>query len=223
MSALGLSRHLGVNEACPRAGHGRDPENTAWTMKQKLAQVMLERNETRKLEGGIELDDAYLGGEKPGKPGRGSENKLSFLAAVETVEGRPFHVHLRCVGGFTKAAIGDWAKAGLAAGSHVVSDGLACFGAVTDAQCTHAVVVTSRIHRAERLSVFKWVNTVLGNVKSAITGTLRAIRAAHAARYLAEFEYRINRRFRLEEMIPRLAWVAVRTGPRPRAIQFMTP
>jgi len=176
---------------------------------------MLERNETRKLEGGIELDDAYLGGEKPGKPGRGSENKLPFLAAVETVEGRPFHVHLRCVGGFTKAAIGDWAKAGLAAGSHVVSDGLACFGAVTDAQCTHAVVVTSRIHRAERLSVFKWVNTVLGNVKSAITGTLRAIRAAHAARYLAEFEYRFNRRFRLEEMIPRLAWVAVRTGPRP--------
>ena len=137
------------------------------------------------------------------------------MAAVETREGRPTRVHLRLVEGFTKAAIGQYAKAGLVAGSHIVSDGLACFTGVTDAQCTHTAVVTSRIHRPERLSIFKWVNTVLGNVKSAITGTLRAIRAAHAARYLAEFEYRFNRRFRLEEMIQRLAWVAVRTEPRP--------
>jgi len=33
----------------------------------------------------IEIDDAYLGGERHGaKPGRGSPNKVSFIAAVQT-------------------------------------------------------------------------------------------------------------------------------------------
>ena len=33
--------------------------------------------------------------------------------------------------------------------------------------------------------------------------------------YLAEFEYRFNRRYDLAAMIPRLAWAAVRTPPMP--------
>ena len=35
------------------------------------------------------------------------------------------------------------------------------------------------------------------------------------SRYLAQFAYRFNRRYRHEEMIPRLAWVALRTPPMP--------
>jgi hypothetical protein len=34
-------------------------------------------------------------------------------------------------------------------------------------------------------------------------------------RYLAEFEYRFNRRYDLGEMIPRLAFVAIRSLPMP--------
>jgi len=203
ISALALSRQLGVNY------------DTAWAIKHKLADVMLERNGTRRLEGRVELDDAYLGGENEGKSGRGSENKLPFVAAVSTVKGRPAYVQLRTVAGFTSAAIRDWAKTGLQAGAHVVTDGLACFSAVAAAGCSHAVTVTSRIHRPEGLSSFKWVNTVLGNLKSALTGTLRAIRPAHASRYLAEFEYRFNHRFHMEDMVPRLAFDAISTGPRP--------
>ena len=62
---------------------------------------------------------------------------------------------------------------------------------------------------------FKWVNTALGNIKAAITGTYRAINSKHVPRYLAEFEYRFNRRYDLAAMIPRLAWAAVRTKPMP--------
>jgi hypothetical protein len=42
-----------------------------------LLEVMTQREEKRVLEGRIEIDDAYLGGEKAGKRGRGSENKTS--------------------------------------------------------------------------------------------------------------------------------------------------
>jgi ISXO2-like transposase domain len=62
---------------------------------------------------------------------------------------------------------------------------------------------------------FKWVNTTLGNIKSAITGTYRAIRDKHVPRYLAEFEYRFNRRYDLAAMMPRLGYVAVRTPRMP--------
>ena len=58
-------------------------------------------------------------------------------------------------------------------------------------------------------------NTALGNIKAAITGTYRTINSKHVPRYLAEFEYRFNRRYDLAAMIPRLTWAAVRTTPMP--------
>ena len=84
------------------------------------------------LDGRVEIDDAYLGGELPGgKSGRGSENKVSFIAAVQTTEtGHPLRVCLKKLE-FTKEAIAEWAKTALAASARVVSDGLWCFKAVT--------------------------------------------------------------------------------------------
>ena len=38
-------------------------QTTAWKMKHKLKQVMLERDATKRLNGRVEIDDAYLGGE----------------------------------------------------------------------------------------------------------------------------------------------------------------
>ena len=56
---------------------------------------------------------------------------------------------------------------------------------------------------------------VLGNFKAAITGTYRLISTKHVPRYLAEFEYRFNRRYDLAAMIQRLTWFSVRTPPMP--------
>ena len=61
LAALELMRHLGVNY------------KTAWRLKHKVMQAMSEREDSRKLQGFVQLDDAYLGGERNGgKPGRGS-------------------------------------------------------------------------------------------------------------------------------------------------------
>ena len=57
--------------------------------------------------------------------------------------------------------------------------------------------------------VFKWVNAALGTIKSALARTYRVVRQKHVARYLAEFGYHFNRKYKLEEMIPRLAFVAL--------------
>jgi len=68
---------------------------------------------------------------------------------------------------------------------------------------------------AAKTSAFKWVNTALSNIKAAVVGTYRAMREKHAPCYLTEFEYRINRICDISEMIPRLAFLAIRTLPMP--------
>ncbi|WP_371264211.1 transposase [Nitrosomonas sp. Nm51] len=61
---------------------------------------------------------------------------------------------------------------------------------------------------------FHWVNTLLGNLKTALSGTYHAFNhAKYAHRYLAEFSYRFNRRFDLAAMVPRLLRAAVTTNP----------
>lgn len=73
MAALELKRHLGVDY------------KAAWRIKHKVMQAMAEREAPRRLSGLVQIDDAYLGGERNGgKSGRGSENKLAFLIAVQT-------------------------------------------------------------------------------------------------------------------------------------------
>jgi ribosomal protein L37AE/L43A/transposase-like protein len=205
ISSVELGRRLGVKQS------------TAWKVKHKLQQVMMERDAGKKLDGRIEIDDAYIGGERTGgKRGRGAAGKTPFVAAVETSpEGRPMRLKLHRVDGFRGDAIEGFAKRSLARQCTVVSDGLACFGAVTKAGCEHSVIKTGSGVSAARTPAFRWVNTMLGNIKSAITGTYRSISSKHVPRYLAEFEYRFNRRYDLAAMLPRLAWASVRTPPMP--------
>ena len=88
---------------------------------------MLEHQRHQPLSGRIELDDAYLGGERAGKRGRGPENKIPFIVAVETTQdGRPMKVHLRRVRGFRKTEIARYTQANILPGSEVLSDGLSC-------------------------------------------------------------------------------------------------
>lgn len=207
VSALELRRRLGVSY------------RTAWLIKQKLSEVMRVRESERTFTERVEIDDVYLGGERPARPGhagRGADGKMPFVAAVETDhDGRPRQIALEIVTGFTSEAIGAFAKRKFEPSVEVYSDGLACFGAVIDAGCSHTVTITGGGRKAVEKPCFKWVNTALGNIKSALVGTYRHVSPKHAARYLAEFQYRFNRRNDLAGILDRLAWVSLRTNPKP--------
>jgi len=122
------------------------------------------------------------------------------------------------VKGFRLSEISKWAKQHLQPGSLVVSDGLACFTAVKEAGCFHDSIITGGGHQSVTKEEFTWVNTMIGNVKNAVTGTYHAIKPQHLPRYLAEFCYRFNRRFQLKDMLPRFVYVAVRTPPMPNRL-----
>jgi hypothetical protein len=205
LSALALRRQLGVSYP------------TAWLMQHKLMQAMADREDRYVLGGKVQVDDAYLGGERTGgKVGRGSENKIPFVAAVSLSEaGRPIRVRLTPVAGFTLKAISAWAKNHLAPTSTVFSDGLACFGAVTDAGCSHHPTVMAG-RKPKEVPEFRWVNTVLGNLKTSLSGCYHAFDfQKYAARYLAAFSYRFNRRFDLRTLHLRLIIAAASTIPHP--------
>ena len=67
------------------------------------------------LTGRIEIDDAYLGGERSGgRRGRGAPGKTPFVAAVETTtEGKPVRLKLRRVTSFCATSIAGFAKRSL--------------------------------------------------------------------------------------------------------------
>ena len=94
ISSLELGRRLGVTQT------------TAWYFKHKLAQVMMERNAAKRLKGDVQMDDAYIGGCRPGPGGCGAAGKTPFVAAVSTTsDGKPDQIVLRRVARFSKTAI----------------------------------------------------------------------------------------------------------------------
>lgn len=208
VSALELKRHLGV---CYR---------TAWLVKHKLLEVMRRREQGRQLSGRVEIDDAYLGGQRSGgKAGRGSENKIPFVAAVQTTEsGQP---HLACLSQrpFTKESMQEFMACSLVSPLTVVSDGLGCFTAIAGEGVVRERTVTGGGKASVELPQFKAVNTLLGNLKTALTGTYHAVKfAKYAQRYLCELQYRFNRRYDLRAILPRLACAAAATLPLPERV-----
>lgn len=209
ISSIELGRDLGVSQT------------TAWTVKHKLMQVMLERERSQPLAGRVEADDAYIGGaHHGGKRGRGARGKTPFIAAVQTDgEGRPQRIKLQKVRAFKKREVKRWAAKDLAVGdlvkTVVVTDGLSAFGGIKDRGCGHEPKTTGTGWKAAKHPAFKWVNTMLANLKRMLLGTYRAAQPKHLPRYFAEFQYRFNRRYKLEDLVPRLLYVALRTPPMP--------
>lgn len=115
ISSLQLSRQLGV------------AYNTAWMLHSKILRAMSEWDDCYVLQGKVQMDDAYFGGEHPGgKAGRGSENKVPIVAAISlNAAGHPIHAKISPVTGFTSEVLADWARQHLSSSSSVLSDGLA--------------------------------------------------------------------------------------------------
>ena len=207
VSALELMRQLGVSYP------------TAWLMKHKIMEAMRLREQHRQLTGRVEMDDAYLGGQRSGGiPGRGSENKVPFVVAVQTTDaGQPHRLSMSQLP-FRLTAIAEFLAERTVRPLTVVTDGLACFAAAVQAG-VHERVVTGGGKASVKLRQFSAVNTILGNFKTAIAGTYHAFDfAKYACRYLAEYQYRFNRRYRMHEMLPRLLHALVDAAPRKLAL-----
>jgi hypothetical protein len=146
--------------------------------------------------------DACLSSVHAGKPGRGAENKAWFMAAVELDSANhPQHVRFDPPPDLTDASVSAWARTALHASVHLVTDKLASLAAAAPHVAAYGAIVLGDT-TSSKLEVFRWVNTYISNLKTAITGTYHHIDVEkYRARYLAEAQYRVNRRVDLHSLL----------------------
>ncbi len=100
----------------------------------------------------------------------------------------------------------------------MISDGLNAFDGIDEAGFEHETIVTGGGAASMEILALHWVNIILGNLKNYMHGTYHALKGKDLPRYLVEFNYLFNRRFKLDQLVDRLLTDAVRTPPIPERL-----
>jgi transposase-like protein len=182
ISALALKKKLGI------------AYYTAWSMSNKIREA-LTRHTDRKLDGPvIEIDEAFFGAPtEGGKRGRGTE-KAAVMAAVSlTPEGKPLQTKLKAVGTVDGETAVGFVSGIAEKGSEIRTDGLTIYAGIAKNGYTLTQKKYSPKSEPEHLH---WIHIIVSNAKALIGGTYHGLDSLHLQRYLGEYCYRFNNRFR---------------------------
>jgi len=197
ISALRLSKLIGVTWT------------TAYRMLQKLRISMGNRDSLYRLSGVIELDDAFVGGKKSGKRGRGAEGKASVVVAIENKEGKAGFIAMEVVDGVNKDNIGSFTKRRILKKQTVRTDAYPANNGVSS-HARHVPKVTPSAKVDEWLPI---VHLAIANLKRFLLGTFHGTSTHKLQNYLNEFCYRFNRRFWESEIPNRLLRLCIDHRP----------
>lgn len=173
--------------------YGFGSYQTAWGWLQKLRSVMI-RSGRERLRGRVEVDEAFIGGQKEGKRGRGAEGKTLVLVAVEgDAKKRLGRVRFRCVEAVNGDTVESFVHDNIEPGTKIVTDGLSVFDNLRSAGFSHRPHVVSTGGAA--LKQLDHVHLVISLLKRWLGGTHQgAVTGPHLQAYLDEFSFRFNRR-----------------------------
>jgi transposase-like protein len=167
---------------------------TAWAMLHRVRSVLVRPGRDR-LQGKVEVDETYIGGEELGLRGGRAKGKKALVAvAVERIEPRGF-------GRARMAPLADTSADSLRAflvdnvepGATIITDGLQSYRSAVIEPYIHDRLVGAAGPAASKL--LPGVHTVSSLAKRWLLGTHQgAVDDAHLASYLNEFVFRFNRR-----------------------------
>ena len=167
---------------------------TAWSWCHKIRQAMQDRDTRYRLQGVVELDDTYIGGKwKPGKRGRGARSKVPVLVAVESRPEGCAHVALSKMESLTSQCAKGFLHQKVQQQAFMLSDSLPIYQALYGDLNLYPLPVSSGPRAVE---ILPDVHRVIARLKTWIRGTHSHVSSKHLDRYLAEFSYRFNRRFK---------------------------
>lgn len=200
-NALGLQRVLGLNNY-----------RTAWAWLHKLRRAMVRPGRDR-LSGMIRADEVYVGGEKPGKRGRGAAGKALVVIMVELKEGKTARIRLRRVPNAFGPSLEEAIKEGVETGSTIQTDGWGGYGGLPKLGYRHEII---RKEAMVGKNLLPEVNRVASLVKRWLLGTYQGgIHLSHLDYYLDEYTFRFNRRtsHSRRKLFYRLVEQAAAVGP----------
>lgn len=181
-SALGLKRVLGLGS-----------EQTAWAMLHRFRTAM-GRTSADLLAGRVEVDETYLGGPEPGRPGRGALGKTLVGVAVEVRGPALGRCRLAVIEDAGWRALRGFLVDHVEPGATVVSDGWPAYPKATEGRYLHEPLVIAG-SGADAHELLPGVHRVASLAKRWLLGTHQGgVKPGHLPAYLNEFTFRFNRR-----------------------------
>ncbi|KAA3662413.1 MAG: IS1595 family transposase [Calditrichaeota bacterium] len=177
---------------------------TAWVMVQKIREAMQSREVLYKLNGEIELDDAYFGPRNvSGKRGRGADKKTPAFIAVglrevkkkeqSKSEIRPGFLKIKTAQNVQQETAKNFVLQNIEPKSLLKTDGYKSYKFTTNFDYNHQAIRIG--NPKETLKYLPWVHIVIGNAKGLIKGVHHGVSAKYLDRFFIEFCYKFNRRF----------------------------
>ncbi len=190
ISALELQRKCGIHTY-----------RTAWLLLHKLRKGM-DSSGHFPLQGAVEVDETFIGPKRHGKTGRGAEGKTLVAVAVETQGKTMGRAYLEPIPNARKEALGQFVKDHVEPGSTLKTDGLASYKHLQKEYNHRPISLKDPEKTTECLPK---VHLVITNAKAWMRGTLNRYPAKrYLERYLDEFAFRFNRRWKLETIFDKL-------------------
>jgi hypothetical protein len=110
-------------------------------MLRKLRAAMGHQDSLYHLQGVIEVDDAFIGGKRSGKRGRGAAGKTPVIVACEHNDGKPGFVALQGLTTSTRKPLSNLQRLIWQSNNPVHTDALKAFNSLADSQ-HHVAKVT---------------------------------------------------------------------------------
>ena len=144
------------------------------------------------LSGTVEIDEAYIGGKRPGKRGRGAAGKSLVLIAVEDKDNHIGRIRLRRVPDAGAENLIPAVQESVEPGSVVRIDGWISYGRLASKGYKHIIARQSADIGENLLHL---VNRVAALLKRWLKGTHQGVvRVSHLDSYLDESTFKFNRR-----------------------------
>jgi transposase-like protein len=191
VSAKELQRQLGVTYKC------------AWRIGHQLRELMAARAKAENpptMSGHVELDEAYVGGKRPGTRGRGAKGKAIVFGMVQ----RDGEFRGRVVPDVKRATLEPIIVQNIDAGSVISTDEMPSYKRLKKAGFNHGRV---NHHVGEYVRGIHHTNGVEGfwsHLKRGIRSTHASVSPKHLQKYVDEFGYRFNHRHDPEQMFSTL-------------------
>ncbi|MCI0598684.1 MAG: IS1595 family transposase [Beijerinckiaceae bacterium] len=169
---------------------------TAWRIGQQIRDLMGKADAFDILRGHVELDEAYVGGHRPGKRGRGAEGKTIVTGMAE----RGGKIAAQTIPNIKTETLRGVVLENVEKGSIVSTDELISYDLLRGDGYKHGTVK----HGAKEWSYYDYRHDAVHNTnrvesfwrlfKRSIASTHIHISAKYADRYLGEFAFRSNHR-----------------------------